>query len=371
MKIKHPKVAQLLYSGLGGHAAVVFSIIDGDRADKWNKTIGFMGIEDVAPAYITACKERSIPNHYISSIKGKPWRSWPAFFGWLRATEPDALITHSSPTILPAWRYCSRNKIPLIIVEHTPPESASKFEKVCSALSMMLADKVVILTEEYRSYLQQLLGITYQADKVTLIANGIDIDHFSPRSQKNKTHKMTFKIGMAARFSFSKRQGVLIDALSILQRQYPDRDWQLSLAGDGGNYQAIVNHANGKESVHFEGMLSGQNYINWLRSLDIYCHASDGETLSTSILQAMGCALPIVATDIPGIRAQLGGEAPAGLLVEQSPEAFAEAIIRFAQDDKLRSLIAANARERIIKRYSHLAMFAAYDRIIGDLLNSP
>ncbi|MBK8495622.1 MAG: glycosyltransferase family 4 protein [Chitinophagaceae bacterium] len=39
----------------------------------------------------------------------------------------------------------------------------------------------------------------------------------------------------------------------------------------------------------------------FLQSLDIYVHASLGETMSTAIMQAMACKLPIVASDVNGI----------------------------------------------------------------------
>lgn len=364
MKANRPKVAQLLYSGLGGHAAVVFSIVDGDRAGAWVNTLGFLGVEELAEAHIGACADRNIPTRYVPAIAGKPWRSWPGLTRWLKDTSPDAVIIHSSAAILSAWRYCSKRGIPLIMVEHTPPESASRLERIGSRLGMLLADRVVILTEEYRGYLKSLLGFSYREDKVTLIANGIDIDHFVPAIDAGQKPTKPLKIGMAARFAHSKRQDILVDALAILTKVDPAREWQLSFAGDGDCYLNVRQQADGNDNIRFEGMLSGPDYTDWLHSLDIYCHASDGETLSTSILQAMGCGLPIVGTDIPGIRAQLGGEPAAGLLVEQSPEAFAKAIKRIADSEEERIALANAARQRTVDRYSHIAMFEAYDRVI-------
>ena len=46
------------------------------------------------------------------------------------------------------------------------------------------------------------------------------------------------------------------------------------------------------------GLLNEQQMIRFYQSLDLYVHATVAETLSTSILQAMSCALPIVTSNI-------------------------------------------------------------------------
>ena len=56
------------------------------------------------------------------------------------------------------------------------------------------------------------------------------------------------------------------------------------------------------DRVEFTGMLAENELIDLMRSLDIYVHASMGETMSTAIMQAMASGKPIVASDVPGIK---------------------------------------------------------------------
>jgi len=50
------KVVQSLYSGLGGHASVVFSLLDTDFIDESDNVLVFFGIEEILESH----KKKSI-----------------------------------------------------------------------------------------------------------------------------------------------------------------------------------------------------------------------------------------------------------------------------------------------------------------------
>ena len=153
------KVSQVLYSGLGGHGSVAFSLLKADTSSQWSPVLIFFGVEDVLSAYLAICKSKAIPNSYINVLPGYPWLSWKSLWKFLRSHKPDVVILHSIKTIIPCWFYCLVHKIPLIAVEHQPNQLKTPFEWLVSILALWLAKYVVFLTPQYQEEIQKSLGI--------------------------------------------------------------------------------------------------------------------------------------------------------------------------------------------------------------------
>ncbi len=363
-------VLQILYSGLGGHGSVAFALAAaasaaGDRG--WRTGMVFLGIEPLLPEYEALCAQRTIPRHYIRATAGKPWRSWTGLFAALKAAAPDAIVLHSVKAILPCWLYARGRGLPVVAVEHQTNSLKTRSEWVASALLMLLADTVVVLTPDYRDALKRGLGPFWREDKVALIPNGIDIEAFAPGARRPLDGRPCV-VGMAARFSAGKRQDRLVEAAARLRDADGADHWRLTLAGDGETRPELAARAAaaGLDGiVDFPGYLGDAPLKAWFETLDIYVHASDGETLSTSLLQAMAKGLPIVGSDVAGISDLLARAGGCGLLAaDQSPEAFAAALRTLRQDPDLAQRLAAAGRRLAEDEFSQGAMFAAYRKVL-------
>ncbi len=146
---------QVLYSGLGGHGSVVTSLIDADKEKKIEHCLLFYGIEDVLQSYTDFCKSKSIPFSFVKKDRGVLKISWPAIRRSFRQHDPDIIILHSPILIFPAWSYCFFRKKKLFVVEHTPHSTKGVAEKIASFFAILLARKVVCLSQEYRHRLQE------------------------------------------------------------------------------------------------------------------------------------------------------------------------------------------------------------------------
>ncbi len=357
------KVVQLLYSGMGGHGSVAFSLLDADTTSQWEPVMGFLGIEPFLPTYAQLCEERAIEHRYFSAIPGKPWRTWPSIWRWLRTCRPDAVVLHSATALLPCFLHARRWGIPLVVVEHQPNALKRRVEWIFSYLAMLMADRVIVLTQSYTEELKGKLGIFYRMDKVHLIPNGIDTQRFTPLVMPSISNR-SVRLGMAARFTTKKRQDVLVEMILKLRQYRPEIDWQLSLAGSGESWQFVRQmvqaHSLGG-CISLPGQLGEPELISWYQSLEVYLHASEGETLSTSLLQAMASGLPIVASNVPGIQNLLCGEPVCGVLVkDQNPLGFAEAVIELVNNNARAEALAQNGRQLVVSSYSQNDMFARY-----------
>jgi glycosyltransferase involved in cell wall biosynthesis len=360
-------VAQVLYSGLGGHGSVAFSLVEAARAAagpdlEWQNSMVFVGIEPLLPEYARRCAQDGIPAAHVAARQGKPWASWVPLYRALRRARPDAIVLHSVKTILPCWLYARRHGLPLVAVEHQTNGLKTRAEWAVSRVLMWLADTVVVLTPEYRAALQAGLGRAFRPGKVHVIPNGIDTRAFAPRPD-GAQRRPPRRIGMAARFSAIKRHDLLIGALALLKAQDGADAWRLSLAGTGetlAGVQAQARAAGVAGMVEFPGFLGGDDLRDWFAGLDLYAHASAGETLSTSMLQAMAMGVPILGSDVPGITPLLAEGGGIGRVAAQTPEAFARGLRALADPAGDGAARARRARALAVGKYSQDVMFAAY-----------
>jgi glycosyltransferase involved in cell wall biosynthesis len=167
-----------------------------------------------------------------------------------------------------------------------------------------------------------------------------------------------------------KRQDLLIDAMALLCAQDGHDAWRLSLAGEGetlGELRARAISLGLDDVLSFPGYLGEVSLRAWFRSLDFYAHASSGETLSTSLLQALAMGLPVVGSDVAGIKDLLASGGGVGLVVAQTPEAFANALRQLVDDADLAAELGRRARALAVAEYGHLTMFQRYQCILDRL----
>lgn len=377
MRTHHAKgalsVTQILYSGLGGHASVAFSLISGDAEREWSSSLLFVGVEELALPYRQYCENAGLPFEVVVTRPGRPWLAWPAIYRALRRLAPDAIALHSINSLLPVLLYRLLHGGGLIAVEHTSNSLKRFSEWAVSALAVIFAQRVILLTEAYRHQYRQAMRFLYPARKVRVVPNGIDIAAFTRTESSRQAGEGGFRFGMAARINASKRQDLLLQALIMLRDRYPAIDWRLSLAGDGDALESlrqVAARAGVAQYVEFTGHLDERHLIAWFHTLDLYTQASRGETLSTAMLQAMAVALPIVGSDVPGITELLAADAGhVGMLVENTGESFAQAIALLQEDPSLMRKLAQAGRECVCRNYSQEKMFKSYNSVVQECLN--
>jgi len=213
------KVVQVLFSGLGGHASVAFSMVDGDRDMQWDHHLIFYGIEPLNSEHEEKARQRSLSFDMVLAIEGKPARTWRKFYQCLKNASPDVILLHSNSLTIPAWWYCRRHGKKLVIVEHTPNQVKRKIDKWTSILGQYMGDSVVLLTDDYYREMKDMQGWHFKDKKVRVIPNGIDTSLFkpAPKLQQDKY----FHLGMAARFSNTKSQDLLAKVMRQLEHSSP------------------------------------------------------------------------------------------------------------------------------------------------------
>lgn len=365
------KICQVTYTGFGGLGSVVFSMLVADARRQHRWSIGFIGDQPLDTSYSQRCKDHGVSFAAFQTSPGKRILAWWRLANWLGNSRPEVVICHSINAIVPCRWYAWLHGARLVAVEHTSNQVKTRNDWVFSRLAMLLADRVVVLTPEYRYDLFQAHGWLFRGSKVEVIPNGIDTNVFHPVQAPNQTRigpGRVLTIGMAARFSRSKRQDLLVAALERLAVLQPALTVQLKFAGDGNEMrrvQALAQASPVHSRIRFDGLLSEEVIASWLRELDIYVHATDGETLSTSLLQAMATGLPIVASDTAGVNNLIKNECAFGVAAANTPDGFAVAILELVNNPERLKVCAREARDKAISCYGNEKMLAKYINLIS------
>jgi glycosyltransferase involved in cell wall biosynthesis len=172
------------------------------------------------------------------------------------------------------------------------------------------------------------------------------------------------------RLASEKNVLLLIDAIAELRQRDPR--WRLTIAGNGPLKPAIAEAvaARGLESaVELVGEVpNGPQLWELYRRSHAFLHVSLTEGLPQVLVEAQAAGIPIVATDVGGVRASMGDGAHALLVPPRSSGAAVAALERLAHDPDLRRrLVLAGLeharRETLEAQVERLATFIAQARV--------
>ena len=169
-----------------------------------------------------------------------------------------------------------------------------------------------------------------------------------------------------------KAPEMLLEALARLEERTPGR-YRLTIVGDGQLENELRAEADRfGDAVRFRGHVpNGPQLFELYRASDVFVHVARTEGLPQVLAEAQAAGLPIVATDVGGVRAGLGDGAEALLVPPNDPEALAAAITRVASDGDLRAIFRelGFARARTLTLERQAARVAAF--ISGSEASEP
>lgn len=346
-----------------------FSLIEADFQRQYNHVIIFYGIEPVPESSVSKCRELSITYFFVEKKPGLDISSQKRVIQILQDVGPDVILLHSVNLIIPVYFYQLKQHIRVIAVEHQSNHLKTKKDWIWSVLIMLLAKKVVYLTEVYSDQMEKKLRPVFNKRKVAVINNGININLFQPPDTGGHGQKDPVKIGMLARLNGIKDHGTLIRSFKCLVENNPSRKFELYIAGEGEMKQSLQSLAlklGMKEKIHFLGIISETEVVKFLNEIDIYVHASLGETMSTSIMQAMACGKPIIASEVQGIT-NMVEEGKTGLLVPPlDPTTLALKLQALADDIDLQKSLGTHALQHAKLHFTNTSMLNSYINLFHD-----
>jgi len=181
----------------------------------------------------------------------------------------------------------------------------------------------------------------------------------------------TVLIGTVGNFNWQKGHDILVRAAHSIKPRFPRTAFRLlgsRTPTQVSSYDSHVRKLADELGLSQDGYLKfvepGARVAELLPAFDLFVMPSRAEGIPTSILEAMACGLPVIATDVGGVR-EVVEEGVTGRLVKPRDSAnLAEAILDLLQKPGLRAQMGVQARQRAVERYdtsicaaTHLAAY--------------
>jgi glycosyltransferase involved in cell wall biosynthesis len=256
------------------------------------------------------------------------------------STQPDIMQVCSIPIAYRiARRFSKKHKLAMVLIQHGAPN--------------------LYFRKEYRNYDAVVaVGDAYEAhrgliepERLFRVDPGIDTDHFRP-GDKEKAKK---SLGLSDRnvLLFVGRlipgKGLLrlLRVIDIVRASDPQ---VICLIAGGGPQQSMVKKEiiRRKLSAHIRilGHIPNEMLTTIYNASDIFVSCSEYESIPVTIMEAMSCGLPVVATKTGGIPLLVRSEENGCLIPEGSgyEKKFSESIIFILNAAQTSSMLNANRK---------------------------
>ncbi len=198
-------------------------------------------------------------------------------------------------------------------------------------------------------------GLGYDTNKMLVIANGFDSEHFKPSADSRAAFRAKFGesegsllIGLPARYHPQKDHETFLRAAAEVAQAVPSSRFVMfgdRVDGENAELLQLVSNHGLSDRVLMTGSLADPREAYCAMDIAVSSSAF-GEGTPNVIGEAMSCAVPCIATDVGDSRRLIGAT---GIMVPPSqPQALVQAILTLANmDDGRRRAEGQKARRRI------------------------
>jgi glycosyltransferase involved in cell wall biosynthesis len=203
-----------------------------------------------------------------------------------------------------------------------------------------------------------------ERERITVVHSGVDCDRFrAPTSQERADARGALKIAdtefvISAVGALEQRKGhrYLIAAIGAIAASGKFRCFIVGQGLIGRVLQDEIAVIRSLDRIKLLGRVDDVRELLW--ASDAFAMPSLKEGLGVAALEAMASALPVIASDVGGLR-EVVEDGRTGIIVPPAnPEKIASAIKRLAESPELRSQMSAAARSRVVENYSMEQMAA-------------
>lgn len=222
-------------------------------------------------------------------------------------------------------------------------------------------DVILALSQQLKNDLVLHIGIP--PSRVEVVYNGVDIEGAKKIKRNGKHQGISagkFTIGSVGRLVPVKNYQLLLRAVRRMEKE----DVQVVLIGDGPERASLENLALelgiAKQTI-FLGHCN--DVFSQLASMDVFVLPSFSEGISNTMLEAMACGIPVIASNVGG-NPEILKHSVEGLLFENNDESeLTSNLLSMYGDPAAREKFALAGRARVERDFSMAAMISTYAQL--------
>ena len=298
-------------------------------------------------------------------------RGWLRFRAWLRREFPQVVHAHLPHAAWLARWLRAGAPCPVVIDTLHTSATGGWARRTGYRISKGLPDRVSAVSEGVAQAYRSARMVS--PSKLVVIPNGVDVDAWRPDPGMRETMRRRLGFGnefvwfAAGRLDLVKDYPALLWAMLEIPRPV-----HLAIAGAGsaeGDLRRLAGQLGIDFRVHFLGFQP--DILPWMQAADAFVLSSRWEGLPMSLLEAGACALPVVATDVPGTREVVVHEVTGLLAARMDSLSLRSAMIRMMRmDAPARLAMGQRARRRILEHYSLCRVLDQWESLYNELADA-
>jgi glycosyltransferase involved in cell wall biosynthesis len=197
-----------------------------------------------------------------------------------------------------------------------------------------------------------------------IIPNGVDLEIFHPSDQEKtrkelhlpETSTIILFAAEGIRTNIWKDYRTMQSAIAFISKEHPALDVTFIALGEEAHFEKI-----GNARIDFVPYQSDPEKVaRYYQASDIYIHAARAETFPNTILEAMACGKPVVATSVGGIPEQIIEGKTGFLTPPGDAEKMARKIMALILDDGMREEMGKTGFNSVREKFSLCKQVAEY-----------
>ncbi len=226
-------------------------------------------------------------------------------------------------------------------------------KKIIEKYSCAISDVVICSSLWDQGYLQSNYKV-----KAEVIPNYVDTEIFKPLNIPKKKDSICF----VGRLERQKNLIALLEALKGLP-------YQLTIIGKGSMRGKLERKAKENSiNINFMNSVSHLRLPEILNQHEVFVLPSLYEGTPKVLLEAMSCGLPVIGTNVKGIK-DIIEHKKNGYLCESSPNSIRKGIFEVLRDKMVQETMSINARRTILERFGVETALDKEKRIYQDIQN--
>jgi glycosyltransferase involved in cell wall biosynthesis len=232
-----------------------------------------------------------------------------------------------------------------------------------------ITDRFIAVAQRHAQYLSEVER--FPEAKICVISNGVDTDRFTPGQgvQFRREIELAAHVpvaGIVAALRPEKDHELFLRAAALVLQRLPEA--RFLVVGDGPLRAGLESTARSlgiADAVRFLG--TRQDIPAVLQAMDVFVLTSKMEANPVSILEALSCGTPVIASRVGSIPETVQDGVTGYLVQPSDAEAFAARILDLLQDRQRAVDMGRLGREFVIGQWSLDKMVRGYERLIEEI----
>ncbi len=209
-----------------------------------------------------------------------------------------------------------------------------------------------LITFSERGRIRLVYDLEFPPETVAKVATAVDLTRFDPqKAYKDMRPVLGIPpsspiVGIVAQFQRYRRTDILLEAISLLIKEFPEV--RLLLVGHSSQMKKSVIEPMERLGISSHVILAGyrmEDYLDILACMDVFVLLTPGsDGTARALREAMAMGKPVVVTP-RGILPELVQDGVTGFVVQERPETLCRTLLPLVKDEQLRSSVGGAARE--------------------------